>query len=89
MFNTAPLPLCLPETGLGKQGAPSPNKTTHFSGSVLLVCDDGFEAGLVVDDLDLLVVDADFGDHGAALGLVCRTTARSTIRSGSVDLEFA
>jgi len=35
-------------------GAPFANKTTNFCVSRLLACDNGCEAGLVADDLDLL-----------------------------------
>jgi hypothetical protein len=34
-----------------------------------LASDDGCEAGLVTDDLDLVVAEADLGDDGGEVGL--------------------
>ncbi len=50
-------------------GPPFANKTTNFSGSGLLACDDGCKIGLVADDLDPVIIDADLRDHGPEIGL--------------------
>ena len=45
------------------------NKTNHFSGRGPTTCDAGWQSGLVTDDHDPVVVDADFGNCRSEIGL--------------------